>query len=292
MKKLLLLSAFLTFACTDDDTSNEENTNPSNEKLIESVTFHSVQDCGESNKLYDVVDFVLSYTNNRITSFSQRKFDIECENNNLVFEESWSGEFSLEYNTSGLIINSTNSVSECLLNDDGFITSIPQDESVGSLGYEFIYTDGYLSYCSINEYPNQDDTEFIFSWLEGNRTVTRLNPSQPSNNMITTYQYGNLDNKLNLFSSDFMGESSRVFEPIFNSFLGKSSLKLPEIITKEFYSFSALTLKKSYQFDYVIDDNGYVRYITIFLDESSFSPIDNTEYNSSKKWTLEFTYTN
>ena len=139
MKKLLFLSALLIFACTDDDTSNEENTNPSNEKLIESVTFHSVQDCGESNKLYDVVDFVLSYTNNRITSFSQRKFDIECENNNLVFEESWSGEFSLEYNTSGLIINSTYSVSECLLNDDG-----------------------YLSYYSINEYPNQDDTEVIF----------------------------------------------------------------------------------------------------------------------------------
>ena len=110
--------------------------------------------------------------------------------------------------------------------------------------------------------------------------------------MITTYQYGNLDNKLNLFSSDFMGESSRVFEPIFNSFLCKSSLKLPEIITKEFYTSSALTLKKSYQFDYVIDDDGYVSYITIFLDESSFSPIDNTEYNSFKKWTLEFEYTN
>ena len=37
MKKLFLLSALLIFACSDDDTSNEENTNPSNEKLIESV---------------------------------------------------------------------------------------------------------------------------------------------------------------------------------------------------------------------------------------------------------------
>ena len=67
MKKLLLLSALLIFACSSDDASNEENTNPSNEKLIESVTLSYVQECGESNTLYDFVDFVLSYTNNMIT---------------------------------------------------------------------------------------------------------------------------------------------------------------------------------------------------------------------------------
>jgi|TARA_B110000259_G_scaffold144145_1_gene162350 hypothetical protein len=67
------ISALLIFTSSSDDASNDENTNPSKEKLIESVTFHSVQVCGESNKLNDVVDFVLSYTNNRITSFSKKE---------------------------------------------------------------------------------------------------------------------------------------------------------------------------------------------------------------------------
>ena len=60
MKKLILLSAFLIFACSSDDSSdtNDDN-NPSSERLIESVELFSVQQCGEidgfiSEEVYNI----------------------------------------------------------------------------------------------------------------------------------------------------------------------------------------------------------------------------------------------
>jgi PBP1b-binding outer membrane lipoprotein LpoB len=77
MKKLLLLSALLIFACTDVDTSNEENTNPSNEKLIESVTFSSVQTCLDFSDFSSANTTNCTYnSDNLITSFKNQFYEL------------------------------------------------------------------------------------------------------------------------------------------------------------------------------------------------------------------------
>lgn len=70
MKNILyLFLAFALFSCSDD-TSNEENTNPSNEKLIESVTFSSVQTCLDYSSFRSANTTNCIYnSDNLITSF-------------------------------------------------------------------------------------------------------------------------------------------------------------------------------------------------------------------------------
>ena len=73
MKKLILLSALLVFACSSDSEGNDNNSNnPSIEKLIKSITVISGE-CENTENLWLYYD-----EENRITSFETQVVETNC----------------------------------------------------------------------------------------------------------------------------------------------------------------------------------------------------------------------
>jgi hypothetical protein len=81
MKNLLYLFLVVTiFACSDDDSSDINDNNPSSERLIESVELYSVQQCGEiysyiSGELFDI----LYNSQNNPISYNYQWVETSCD---------------------------------------------------------------------------------------------------------------------------------------------------------------------------------------------------------------------
>jgi len=276
MKKLLLLSAFLIFACSSDDSNNEENTNPSNEKLIESVTFSSVQTCLDYSSFRSANTTNCIYnSDNLITSFKTQFYGLECLND-LLYEEKKSTNY-IEYFDRYLIASSMGELAQIDLNDNGYIDTInTNDDDVVS---NIVYDNGYFS--SITPENGSPGVNFIYQ--NGNLIRTEGIGDDRFETVIT---YTTFENKSKLFHPFF---GSLIPHYPVQNYYGKNNTNLP--LTKETnrYYEGELSYTETEYFTYSFDSDGYVTFLEIgtFI-ESKYYNIDN----SLTEVTLEITYTN
>ena len=276
MKKLLLLSAFLIFACSSDDSNNEENTNPSNEKLIESVTFSSVQTCLDFSDFRSANTTNCTYnSDNLITSFKTQFYDLECPND-LLYDEQNSTNY-IEHFDRYLIASSMGELAQIDLNDNGYIDTInTNDDDVVS---NIVYDNGYFS--SITPENGSPGVNFIYQ--NGNLIRTEGIGDDRFETVIT---YTTFENKSKLFHP-FFG-SLIPHNPVQN-YYGKNNTNLP--LTKETnrYYEGELSYTETEYFTYSFDSDGYVT----FLEIGTFTDSQNQNIdNSLSEVTLEITYTN
>ena len=276
MKKLILLSAFLIFACSSDDSNNEENTNPSNEKLIESVTFSSVQTCLDFSDFRSANTTNCTYnSDNLITSFKTQFYDLECPND-LLYDEQNSTNY-IEHFDRYLIASSMGELAQIDLNDNGYIDTInTNDDDVVS---NIVYDNGYFS--SITPENGSPGVNFIYQ--NGNLIRTEGIGDDRFETVIT---YTTFENKSKLFHP-FFG-SLIPHNPVQN-YYGKNNTNLP--LTKETnrYYEGELSYTETEYFTYSFDSDGYVT----FLEIGTFTDSQNQNIdNSLSEVTLEITYTN
>ena len=276
MKKLLLLSAFLIFACSSDDSNNEENTNPSNEKLIESVTFSSVQTCLDFSDFRSANTTNCTYnSDNLITSFKTQFYDLECPNDLLYYEQNSTN--YIEHFDRYLIASSMGELAQIDLNDNGYIDTInTNDDDVVS---NIVYDNGYFS--SITPENGSPGVNFIYQ--NGNLIRTEGIGDDRFETVIT---YTTFENKSKLFHP-FFG-SLIPHNPVQN-YYGKNNTNLP--LTKETnrYYEGELSYTETEYFTYSFDSDGYVT----FLEIGTFTDSQNQNIdNSLSEVTLEITYTN
>ena len=276
MKKLLLLSAFLIFACSSDDSNNEENTNPSNEKLIESVTFSSVQTCLDFSDFRSANTTNCTYnSDNLITSFKTQFYDLECPND-LLYDEQNSTNY-IEHFDRYLIASSMGELAQIDLNDNGYIDTInTNDDDVVS---NIVYDNGYFS--SITPENGSPGVNFIYQ--NGNLIRTEGIGDDRFETVIT---YTTFENKSKLFHPFF---GSLIPHYPVQNYYGKNNTNLP--LTKETnrYYEGELSYTETEYFTYSFDSDGYVT----FLEIGTFTDSQNQNIdNSLSEVTIEITYTN
>ena len=295
MKKIIYLFLAVTiFACSNDDSSdtNDNNaTNPSLEKRISQMGIHDIQTCS-SNLYGDSLKF--TYADNKLSSALVRTSRISCYENdwNYANDDVWN-EVNFEYTENYLIINIVGSLAlECPLDNDGNITSIPQRHNDGSLGWDFEYSNGYLTKTTLNEYPNDYDVISTLSWDNDNLiSIERDQQSQSHDSSTITFQYSNQLNKSELFIG---GEYSlnNVYGILFLH-SGRSSKNLPSQAFIQYYNQNGLTSNNKYEYDYILDDDGYVRFLTITRTNINYIDWDDTYSDPVENiWTFEIEYTN
>ena len=295
MKKLLLLTFALSlFACTDDDssdTNDNSTTYPSLEKRISQMGIHNIQTC--SSQVYgDSAKF--TYANNKLSSVLSRRYNFDCYQNDWEYADydSWD-EINYEYTENYLIINLVEAfVLECPLDNDGNITSIPQRQIDGSLGWDFEYSNGYLTKTTLNEYPDDYDVISTLSWDNDNLiSIERDHQSQYHDSSTITFQYSDQLNKSELIFGAF-SLPNYVHNFLFLQY-GSSSKNLPSQAFVQYYNQNGLTDSTEYDYDYILDDDGYVRFLTITRTDIYYSEWDDTYSDPVENiWTLEFEYTN
>jgi len=276
MKKLILLSAFLIFACSSDDSNNEENTNPSNEKLIESVTFSSVQTCLDFSDFRSANTTNCTYnSDNLITSFKTQFYDLECPNDLLYYEQNSTN--YIDHFDGYLIASAMGESFQIDLNDNGYIDTFnTNDDDVVS---NIVYDNGYFS--SITPENGSPGVNFIYQ--NGNLIRTEGIGDDRFETVIT---YTTFENKSKLFHP-FFG-SLIPHNPVQN-YYGKNNTNLP--LTKETnrYYEGELSYTETEYFTYSFDSDGYVT----FLEIGTFTDSQNQNIdNSLSEVTLEITYTN
>ena len=281
MKKLLLLSALLIFACTDDDTSNEENTNPSNEKLIESVTFHSVQTCLEYSDFLSTNTTNCTYnSDNLITSFKNQRYEFDCPNDFYYYEEDSTN--NIEYFDGYIIGSSDGEAAQVDLNVNGYIDTFNSTDDDVTTFSNIVYENGYIS--SISQINGFWDRNFFYQ----NGNFTRFESISDNGYTIeVVITYTTFENKSKLFHP-LLGNSGFPYFALQN-FYGKNNINLPLTYVRNNYYEGVLSSTQTEYYNYIFDNDGYVT----FLEIGTFTDSQNQNIdNSLSEVTLEITYTN
>ena len=301
MKKLLLLTAILFFACSSDDSSdtNDDTNNFNSEKRIAKIGLHSIQSCFSEASIKS--DSIIMNYNNQGFSYMQRHYSRYCTSNDWNFSDydGWADE-NVEIIDNNLIVdyqyladnpeNNYGGVLQISLNSDGNISNIPHpSQENGSLSFSFEYDNGYVSQMVINEIDDYSSTgyvekTYVYSWLDGN--LQEISVSLDNSTDSVSYQYTDITNNARLFSGIILRSFAEPFNPIYSNFCGRTPGKLPSAIVYHNQNTDDYNYK-SYEFDYILDNDGYVKFIVI-----SFNYIDSYGNGGDAQWTLEIEYTN
>ena len=254
MKRILILTTILVFACSSDDSSDSNNV--SNEKLIESVFVFSA-DCAETENIW------FNYENGIITSSQGQSYRSLCSSiNTYPWDDVNYGElltYSYEYLPNKLIISYNGGSDEILLNDDGTI-----DNS------DYTFENGYLT-----SFQSECST-IINTWENGNLIQSSVNDClDEDSNGIHTIEYTNYDAKLPFIPLGFNGNSFG-----FLNLQGKNSTKLPH---------KRISPRLNVFYTYTFDDEGYPTKITI---KKEYNNNPNNDAPFDREVTFEITYTN
>ena len=265
MKKLLLISALLIFACSSDDSTSDDNSQPS--KKIESVT-SPPNDCNgcEGHNSY------LSYTNDKLTfvesdyylmGFSGDEYEMGNIDETYIIEH-----------LDGLVRITSSNFESSYIEE----ISVNQDGTIMSPGINF--ENGYL----ISMFGFSDGQgERYYNWENGNLTsIQEINSNGTTNTFSSTFTDYN-----NLADINFLLEFRHTDEFIISvlGFYGNPSAKLP---LQETY---VMDNGGTYQteildYSYLFDDEGYP--IKIIVNYEG----DWNGVTSSSSRTYNFTYTN
>ena len=281
MKNILYLFLAVTiFACSSDDASNEENTNPSNEKLIESVTFSSVQTCLDYSSFRSANTTNCIYnSDNLITSFKTQIYGLECPND-LLYEEQNSTNY-IEHFDGYLIASSMGVSSQIDLNDNGYIDTFNEIDDDGNIivTRNIVYDNGYISSIT----PDDGSPGVNYIYQNGNLIRTEGIGDDRFETVITYTTFENKSKLLHPFLGNLIPHN-----PVQN-YYGKNNTNLPLTIEVNRYYEGELSSTKTAYYTYSFDNEGYVTFLEIgtFL-EDEYNNIDNT----LTEVTLEITYTN
>tara|TARA_Y100000385_G_scaffold168203_1_gene174210 strand:+ start:825 stop:1616 length:792 start_codon:yes stop_codon:yes gene_type:complete len=263
MKKLILLSALLIFACSSDDSSDSNNI--SNEKLIESITVIS-GNCQNTHNLW------LDYDNdNRITSFQIQYVETNCDGEVGSNSDIENGQ--LEYNENSILISSINETFSIPIDQNGLLDDV-----------NTTFVNGYLI---------SDNTSSLFG---GNCDVTRL---WDNNNLIEANfnyciddnsvkkvlcEYNENLNPIRFYWNDWHIWFGTVIE--LTGVFGKESKNLLSKSTRLYDddNDNSIDREEIYNYYYQLDEDGYPSVINII-----------TTYSNSmieRSVTYQLTYTN
>ena len=300
MKKLLLLSALLIFACSSDDSSNtnDNNDNTTIEKRISKLGIHSIQSCDdiENYSTHLMTDSLIVSYSNQDFSFLRRTFEYDCGESEWYVEDYdfWS-DVNVQRIGNNLITDwqslSDNNSSEGFtdefpLNNDGYIENIMYDNSLLS----FEYNNGYLSQI------NSDNMVSIFTWQNNNlQNITQNGVVGDFEQVTYNFDYSEILNKSNLFGGfDYWGTfpENNIFDPLFGKFCGNPSSNLPTKITRQRNDTWIGSDTTTFDYEYTLDNEGYVMFITISLNIIYNHTGENFEGEFNRQWTLEIEYTN
>lgn len=287
MKKLLLLSAFFIFACSSDDsldnndTSLDTNNNTTSERLIESFTLHTIyihstQNC-EPLANFSGTNIKNCYYNNDnlITSFTSQYYEFSCPDNYFLDEEKTD---NYEYFDDYVVASSYDSVNQMDLNENSNFDTFNLLKSGITYGHNIIYQNGYIGTISrTNGY-----FEVQFTYENGNLI-----------NIYIEDENGDID-EINITYSQYENKS-KLFHPfsLFNShylptqnFYGKNNANLPANYVRNVYKHDGELIKNyTKHFNYSFDPDGYV----ISLVEVTTNP--NLFSDSFVEKTYGITYT-
>ena len=281
MKKILLLSALLILACSSDDSSDtNDNNNTSSQKLIESLTLHSIQTCETYGGFTDYHITNCNYNdNNLITSLTSQFYEFSCPDNFYYREEKTE---NYEYFEGYVVASSNGGVNQIDLNENGNVDTYNLTQSGVTYVHNITYENGYIERISrVNGY-----FESQFNYENGNliNTYSEFEDGDIYETNITYTQY---ENKSKLYHP-FLSYLTPYF-PVQN-FYGKNNTNLPATFVRNRYnSDGELVQNDTEYYNYIFDDDGYV----IFVELGSYS--DYNDYNISNSLieiTYKLTYTN
>ena len=255
------------FSCSDDDSSDINDNNPSSERLIESVELYSVQQCGEiygyiSGEFFDI----LYNSQNNPISFNYQWVETSCDESYPVDNSN----HLIQYNQNSIFYNSDNLVEEFILNDNGFV----EDRDATN----YTYNNGVLT--SAVSSTNSPDESYTVIWENNN--FIEVNYLSDDNSFWRTYQYNytNYENKTKLFHPMLIWH-----QPYFplHQFFGATSQKLISEVQWTYENGLSVKVKYNYSFD----SDGYVTYFTI----GKYLLNEQNDYLDSEI-TYKLTYTN
>ena len=256
MKKLILLSALLIFACSSDesDSSDNNSNNTSAQKLIESITVISPS-CENTYNLW------LFYDNqNRITSFQTQYYETNCsvtnEDDNYDIMN-----YQIDHSENIISLSANGSSADIPINDDGLY-----DDT------NLTFVNGYLI-SATGDAPiyNPDECGGTLVWIDNNlveeNTYSNTNCSEIR---TTTYEYYEHINPIPFFRISWHNHWGTAFG--MTGVFGNQSQNLV----------SKTTTSYGYKnFNYQLDGDGYptVIYVESFDNNNTASRYVNYEIN-------------
>ena len=303
MKKLLLLSALLIFACSSDDSDNDNSYNPNSEIRIAKLGLHSIQSCVGSADI--VSDSIIMNYNSQGFSYMRRHYSRNCYQNDWSFVDyDGSEEENIEIIDNNLIgdyhyvadnpEDNYGLVRQISLNSDGNISYIPHaSQEDGYMSFSFEYNNGYVAQMVVNEIDSfysagYIESTYTYNWQNGN--LQEISSVSNNSTRSVSYQYTDITNNAKLFSGVVYRGFSEPFNPLESNFCGSTSEKLPSLISytdTESDDLWSSSNTKTYVFDYILDNDGYVNFIVI-----SANYINTNGEGGDAQWTLEIEYTN
>lgn len=237
MKKLILLSALLIFACSSED-SNESQNNTSSKKLR---SINILNPC-----IWCEVEFGdYEYTNGKLTSVDAGGF-VTDENGDFV--QGYPNEYLF------LIEHLSNSIR---INTDGYPEIYPTNSDGTFMSENIDFSEGYV----------QRVDDVYFSWSNGN-----LVEMIGSDGYVTEIVYSDFDDLTGHLGITIAagGDFSFIIDNIFaiTGLVGNSTEKLPYSLTTTGPDYTSQTI-----YTYLFDDDGYPIQV---VRESNSSTFDNT----------------
>ena len=282
MKRILILTAVLVFACSSDDSSDtNDNNNTSSERLIESYTLHSIQTC-ETYGTFNTANVTnCTYNNNNlITSFTSQFYEYSCFDGFIYYDEET---FNYEYFDGYLVVSSNDGVNQFDLDENGNIDTHNVTQSGVTYLHNLTYENDYIvSLSGIDRYY-----EVQFTYENGN-LISIYTEDENGDLDEVSITYTQYENKSKLFHPFYFDVLS--YLPSQNVY-GENNTNLPATYIRNSYSSDGeLTNTDNKYYNYIFDDDGYV----IFLEEGNYSTNyqDLNIINNLIEKTFEITYTN
>ena len=273
MKKLILLSALLIFACSSDDEGNDNANNPNAQRLVESITAISANDTHTFNSWF-------SYDQNNRLSTMQCQFN-DYNEFGQIFDEGIIEVYNIEYSDNAIDFgwNDEEVSSTYLLNNDGTIDA------------NFItFLNGYL-----NTIQENDNCLNQYTWVNNNLTqsVETCSPNfSDLDKVIEEFEYTNHINPIGYYGWILSADSGVAAMPYLVGAMGKTSELLPNKIRRCVgNTLSPINQNNCNNFTeteitYEFDGQGY----PIVINANRYRQSVNYERFSSKSYAI--TYTN
>ena len=268
MKKLLLLSAFLIFACSSEDNTNSQNPEQ-NTKLLKTYTTVDAE-CAA-----DASDWIFYYdAEGRLTEAVLTDWLSDCPSigwDDWVYDEPYNRFYI--YNNNSIQITDTGygDTWEILINEDG---------TFADDGYTF--NNGY-----IEEIINLSNNGYLYEWTNGNLIeVQRIENNELVNERYYTYEYTEYENNTPVFNPEYDLLWVEQLDLQILGCYGKNSKNLPSRYERLNGSYKSVET-----FSYIFDEDNYPeKIISIITDYIYDDQLEDWVEDDTRQTIVELTY--
>ena len=181
MKKLFLFSTFLIFACTSDDSSDTNNDNSNNYKLVDTYQYSYVNNDPDSSNFGNIYEAIISYSyeGNKLLNISNGEFIVNYtyNENNKISAVNYSGgdvaEF--EYDNQGRISvyiytdiddyppgQPSIDIANFVYNQDGSVVQIWQEKGGSSYTYLFDQNGNITTFINPDAWDGNTEKNYTY----------------------------------------------------------------------------------------------------------------------------------